>query len=467
MARAYFESGKDRDHAVFEAFFRRCPFKGEFAVFAGFDLLRKLLEEFHFSAEDLRYLRSLPAFASASEKFFDTLKNLDLKDVKILGIDEGEIVFAKEPLLQIHGPILKVQILESAVLNAINFATLVATYARRIKLVSKNKELVEFGLRRAQGPNGAMTASRSSYLGGFDATSNVQAGRDLGIPVVGTMAHSFVQSFVDGEFEAFSAYAKTFPDNALLLVDTYDTLRSGIPNAIKVFKILKEKGHQPTGIRLDSGDLVYLSKMARAALDQAGFSEAKIFASNELDEKTIESLEKQGAAIDAYGVGTQLVTAADQPALGGVFKLVELNGQPRMKISQQTEKLVLPAAKNLYRFQGKDGELLLDLMTSSRETPPQAGKEIVALHPADALKRATVIPAKVENLLKPLFENGCWLDHLSLKEKRSRSLERMAGIRADISRSHNPAPYKVSVSPELKALTDALFLKESPPAVLE
>lgn len=467
MARAYFEANKHKDHAVFEGFFRRCPFKGEFAIFGGFDLLKKILDEFHLSSEDLKYLRSLPAFSNASETFFDELKALHLKDIQILAMQEGEVVFAKEPLIQIRGPLMKIQLLESSVLNALNFATLVATCAHRIKLVAKNKSLVEFGLRRAQGPNGAMTASRSSFLGGFDATSNVQAGMDLGIPVVGTMAHSFVQSFVSGELDAFMAYASSFPDTALLLVDTYDTLRSGLPNAIKTFECLRKNGHKPAGIRLDSGDLVYLSKAARKMLNEAGFSEAQIFASNDLDEKTIESLEEQGSCIDAYGVGTQLVTSAGQPALGGVFKLVELNGHPRMKISQQTDKLVLPAAKNVYRFFGKDHEMLIDVMSAASEQAPLAGKEIEALHPSDPFKKAVVIPSQVESLLKPLFENGKWLDSRTLSEKRQFSSQRMSQVRSDIKRPHNPAPYKVSITQRLKSLTDALYLKESPPAVLE
>jgi len=494
MAQAYFCSGKHQDQAVFELFFRHCPFDGEFAVLSGFDLVREIINDFQFTEEDIRYLKSLPAFGNAKSDFFDELRRLNLSDLEIRSIPEGSLVFAREPLLQIKGPLLKAQLLESALLNAVNFSTLIATYARRIRNIAEGHQLVEFGMRRAQGPNGAMTAARSAYLGGFDATSNVLAGKTLGIPVVGTMAHSFVQSFSAleeqhffwngqnrkddwiqiiqedgcstnrGEMAAFISYAQTFPEAALLLVDTYDTLGSGVPNAIRVFKMLRRLHHRPLGIRLDSGDLVYLSQQARKMLDAAGFHEAKIFASNELDEKVIESIQDQGAKVDAYGVGTHLVTAYDQPALGGVYKLVELNGKPRMKISQQTEKLVIPSQKEVYRLQSEDGSYLLDLLTSSQETPPEPGQDLLALHPSDPFKRVRVVASQVKPLLQPLFNQGQWRDQLSLQEKRRSSLESMKSLRSDVWRAHNPAPYKVSVSTSLSQLLTDLYQKENPPS---
>ena len=494
MAHAYFAAGKHRETAVFELFFRKCPFEGEFAVLAGFDLIHEIINNFYFTAEDINYLKSLPAFAYARKDFFEELKKLDLSDVEINAFPEGSLVFARQPILQVKGPLLKTQLLESALLNCVNFSTLIATYARRIRNIAPHQKLVEFGMRRAQGPNGAMTATRSSYLGGFDSTSNVLAAQTFEIAAVGTMAHSFVQSFRsleeehllwngenikeeldvlrkqdgrstnDGELASFLSYSQTFPDAALLLVDTYDTLSSGVPNAIRTFQILKKRGHRPLGIRLDSGDLVYLSQQSRQMLDASGLSDVKIFASNELDENVIQSLHEQGACIDSYGVGTHLVTAFDQPALGGVYKLVELNGHPRMKISQQTEKLVIPGQKSVYRLFGADGGMLLDLMALAQEPAPLPGRETLALHPSDPFKRGRVIPHHVENMLKPLFKDGQWLDQRTLHEKRSASLQSMKALRTDVWRIHNPAPYKVSTSETLSNLLQELYKKENPPA---
>ncbi|MDB5037492.1 MAG: nicotinate phosphoribosyltransferase [Bacteriovoracaceae bacterium] len=493
MASAYLSAGKANSIATFELFFRRCPFQGEYAIAAGYDLLQEILHQFKFSKDDIDYLKSLPIFQNADPLFFKTLLDLDLSDVEILAIPEGSLCFPRVPILQVKGPIFKTQLLESALLNAINFATLVATYARRLRMVAGDKGLIEFGLRRAQGPNGAMTASRSGYLGGFEGTSNVLAGKLLQIPVVGTMAHSFIQSFTElhfsdetwnghsisnllkevkaesetnlGELAAFLVFAKTFPDHCILLVDTYDTLASGVPNAIRVFKILKKLGYKPGGIRLDSGDLVYLSKSARRMFDDAGFKDIKIFASNELDEIIIETLQDQGAAIDSYAVGTRLVTAATEPALGGVYKLVEIDGKPRMKISQQTEKLVIPGAKKAFRLYGSDNSMLLDLLTLN-ETAPKPGEKISVFHPSDPFKNAFVTPSKIESLLQPIFKNGKWLDRRSLEEMRTQSLNDMKSLRPDISRRANPSPYKVSLTQDLKQLLDQLYKKERPAPVL-
>jgi nicotinate phosphoribosyltransferase len=493
MVASYRQSRKYQIPAVFELFFRNCPFDGEYAVFSGYDRVREILENFKFSSEDIQYLRTQESFAGCSEDFFQMLMTIDLRDVELHALSEGELCFARLPLLQVRGPLWKLQLLESALLNAVNFSTLVSTYARRIRLVAGDRKLIEFGMRRAQGPDGAMTATRASFLGGFDGTSNVYAAKKFAIPCVGTMAHSFVQSFTQeslaelldqespecrqhflagnstgnlGELASFISYAKTFPHRSLLLVDTYDTIQSGLPNAIRVFEWMRSKGVSPGGIRLDSGDLVYLSKRARQMLDEAGFSEAKIFASNDLSEDVIDSLIDQGAQIDAYGIGTHLVTCQDQPALGGVYKLVELNGEPRLKISQQTEKLVLPAAKKAYRLFGKDGRMLLDYLCLRSEPAPQVGQEVFALHPTDPLKRVKVIPSQVEELLRPIFKHGRWLADESLEVSRNLSLKKMELLREDIQRRKNPAAYKVSISPALKDSFQKLFEKESPPMEL-
>ncbi|TVQ78789.1 MAG: nicotinate phosphoribosyltransferase [Bradymonadales bacterium] len=493
MALACIDSNRDKQTGVFELFFRECPFGGEYAILSGHHQVRELLEGCRFQDSDIEYLKKVPSLASVPSESFDALKEFDLNDVEVDMIEEGRPVFPRLPLLQARGPVWKLQLIESGLLNALNFSSLVSTYARRIRRIAPTQQLIEFGLRRAQGPNGAMTATRASFIGGFDGSSNVLAAKNFGIPVYGTMAHSFVQSFFgpelddfcwddkdsrseikqicaedslqtnQGELTSFFYFAKSFPENSLLLVDTYDSLQSGVPNAIRVFKFLKARGHKPLGIRLDSGDLVYLSQQARKLLDEAGFQGAKIFASNDLSEEIIDSLLSQGAKIDAFGVGTRLVTCYDQAALGGVYKLVELEGQPRLKISQQTEKMVLPGAKSAYRVYGDNGEALLDYLCLRSEPPPKPGEELLALHPTDPLKRVRVIPRRVEALLKPQFREAQFLAKLSLEESRTRSLEDLKSIREDILRRKNPAPYKVSVSPKLRDCFLKLFEKESPP----
>lgn len=480
MAKAYWTSGKSTQESCFELFFRTCPFDGEYLVVAGFENLKAYLENFSFSENDIEYLKSLPAFQSDSDEFLKYLKSIDLSDVTVTGLPEGSLAFPREPILQVTGPLLKVQILESALLNAINFSSLVATYARRLREASGDyKQLVEFGMRRAQGPNGALTASRSSIVGGFNSTSNVQAGAKYEVPVVGTMAHSFIQSFQslsevvwreenwkekfsdlrkdfpqtnEGELAAFVSYAQTYPAGCLLLVDTYNSLQSGIPNAILVFKVLKELGYKPLGIRLDSGDLVYLSKEARRMLDSAGFQEAIIFASNELSEEIIYSLKEQGAKIDGYGVGTKLSTCFEQPALGGVYKLVQIENSPRLKLSEQTEKSVLPGKKKVNRLYNADGKMLLDLLQLDSEPTPAIGKPISALHPFDVLKKANVSAAKIENLLQPIFQNNSWVMPLNIKDAQNRCSQQMQLLREDIKRRNNPTPYKVSVTKKLRDL---------------
>jgi len=488
MALSYLENKKAHDSAVFEMFFRECPFEGEYAIMAGHDRIRQVLESFSLTEKEWSYLESLPELQPSK---LQALKpHMHLNDVRVFGIAEGEPVFSRTPILQVEGPLFKVQLLESALLNAVNFAILCTTYARRIRQVAPNHKLVEFGLRRAQGPDGAMTATRSAFLGGFDGTSNVLGGMNWGIPVFGTMAHSFVQSFTSftddlldwngrsiqdlinkhrpsqpthqGELAAFLAYAKSFPKSSLLLVDTYDAMASGVPNAICTFKILRELGHTPLGIRLDSGDLVYQSKEARRLLDEAGFQSASIFASNDLSERIIASLQAQGSAIGGFGVGTHLVTCKDQPALGAVYKMVEIENEPRIKISEQTAKISIPGAKNVYRLVGKDGRYLLDLMQLASEPPPQPGKAIWAHHPFDPFRKAEVTPSAVIELLTPLFENGAWISKIDLQASKASSAKSLKLLREDILRRENPTPYKVSLSENLKETLEHCLKQEAP-----
>lgn len=490
MANAYYQTHKKDDYAVFELFFRKNPFGGEFSVVAGHDQVKEALENFRFSVDELNYLRSLATFSKSDPSFFKLLENINLDDVEIFGFPEGSIVFPHEPILQVRGPLIKVQLLESMLLNHINFGTLIATLARRSWLVAEGKTLVEFGMRRAQGPNGAMMATRSSFIGGFSASSNTLAGHLYDIPVVGTMAHSFVQSFFtidpetliwegksishllekvkeedglhtnEGELAAFLAYAKVFPDSAILLVDTYHSLDSGIPNALRVFKILKALGHRPYGIRLDSGDMAYLSKKAREMMEKADLPELKIFCSNELDENVILSLKEQGALIDSFGIGTKLVTAALDPSLGGVYKLVEINGRPRIKISDQPTKRTIPSCKQVYRLSGQDGIYLMDIMVNEKEKELMPFEDIMAYHPFFDQLKSIVIPTKVEPMLTPLFMNGKWLGTTGLQSIRERSLGEMKKMREDIIRHKNPTPYKIAVSGHLKELMNSTYQTE-------
>lgn len=490
MACAYFHSHKKDDYAVFELFYRKNPFDGEFAVVAGHDEIKEALENFHFNAEEISYLKTLPIFSHADPSFFKMLEELNLDDVEIYGFMEGSLVFHHEPLLQIRGPLIKVQILESMLLNHLNFATLIATLSRRMWLAAEGKGLVEFGMRRAQGPNGAMTATRSSYIGGFSSTSNTEGAFKYGIPAVGTMAHSFIQSFSgirpetltwkgksikplleelkaqdghhtnESELGAFLAYCEVFPESTTLLVDTYNSLKSGVPNAIRVFKILKQLGHSPYGIRLDSGDMAYLSKEARRMMDEAGMPELKIFTSNELDEHIIRSLKEQGAKIDAFGIGTKLVTAASDPSLGGVYKLVEINGEPKIKVSDNQSKKTIPTCKQVYRLSGENDEYLMDILTHYQEEPLNPGQEYLAHHPFFDDIKAKVLPTKVEPMLKLLFKNGRWIEKADLHHIRERSLKEMKKLREDILRYKNPTPYKVSLSTKLKEIMSATYRKE-------
>src|SRR5687768_12178981 len=355
MASGYFRSGRARDEAVFHLFFRTHPFGGSYAIAAGLEAVVELVEGFRFGADDIDYLASLAAQDGGPEfgaDFLDYLRLLRLR-VDIDAVPEGNLVFAHEPIVRVRGRLLEAQLLETALLNLINFQTLIATKATRVCQAAAGQPVLEFGLRRAQGVDGGLSASRASYIGGCAATSNVLAGKLYDIPVKGTHAHSWVMSF-DSESEAFEGYAKVLPNNCVFLVDTYDTLE-GVRRAIIVGKRLRDRGHKLVGIRLDSGDLAYLSIEARKLLDEAGFTDAAIVASNDLDERIIENLKLQGAQIAVWGVGTKLATAYDQPSLGGVYKLgaiQDANGQwqPKLKLSDQVVKTSIPGILQVRRF---------------------------------------------------------------------------------------------------------------------
>ncbi|XP_073821789.1 nicotinate phosphoribosyltransferase isoform X1 [Musca autumnalis] len=662
MAYAYWKSGKTDDHAVFDLFFRTNPFHGEFTIFAGLDECLKFLDSFHYSDSDIEYLKqTLPE--GTENDFFDYLGNLTAKDVTLYAIDEGTVAFPRVPIIKIEGPLIIVQLLETTLLTLVNYASLMATNAARYRMVAgKHVNLLEFGLRRAQGPDGGLSASKYSYVGGFDGTSNVLAGKLFNIPVKGTHAHAYITSFSgigelktrllkhkttgvtgdllelavqyrqalsqlldvsteessEGELAAMVSYAIAFPDGFMALVDTYDvkskkpkndknienlklsatktkpnnrlatppsksidvqknqrqqqqknvyntkltngispalhpsqmngnassecnalkrshtngnsnhksginglktanttstqlspssspsslssnfnirnickennsqscqspsssvlpkyvekSYRSGLLNFSAVALALNDLGYRAVGVRIDSGDLAYLSCLARETFERVGehfkvpwFSKLTIVASNDINEDTILSLNEQGHKIDCFGIGTHLVTCQRQPALGCVYKLVEINGQPRIKLSQDVEKVTMPGHKNAYRLYSADGHALIDLLQKVTEPPPVVGQKVLCRHPFQESKRAYVIPSHVESLYKIYWQNGKICQPLSsLEQVRERVQMSLKTLRNDHKRTLNPTPYKVSVSDNLYNFIHDLWLQNAP-----
>ncbi|XP_057491764.1 nicotinate phosphoribosyltransferase 2-like [Actinidia eriantha] len=524
MAYAYWKARKHNERAVFDLYFRKNPFGGEFTVFAGLEECIRLIANFKFTEEEIAFIQaSLPE--TCEDGFYDYLRGIDCSDVEVYAVPEGYVVFPKVPLLRVEGPIAVVQLLETPFLNLINYASLVATNAARHRSVAgKSKLLLEFGLRRAQGPDGGIGASKYSYVGGFDATSNVEAGRLFGIPLRGTHSHAFVSSFMsldeimekslqssDGsstcedfvslvqawlskikwshlshgifgetnqsELAAFTSYALAFPNNFLALVDTYDVMRSGVPNFCAVALALNDLGYKAVGIRLDSGDLAYLSCEARKffhiiekEFGVSNFGKMGITASNDLNEETLDALNKQGHEVDAFGIGTNLVTCYAQPALGCVFKLVEINNQPRIKLSEDVSKVSIPCKKRCYRLYGKEGYPLVDIMTGENEPPPKMAERILCRHPFNESKRAYVVPRHVEELLKcfwPGSPDKAREELPPLMQIRDRCIKQLQQMRPDHVRRLNPTPYKVSVSAKLYDFIHFLWLNEAPVGELQ
>jgi len=464
MAAAAWHAGVSEQEAVFHLFFRREPFGGGYAIAAGLGPALEWLEGFRFSPEDIAYLATLkagnggPLFAAG---FLDYLAAMKL-ELKIEAVAEGSVVFAHEPLLRVTGPLVQAQIVETALLNFINFQTLIATKTARICEAAAGGPVVEFGLRRAQGPDGGVLASRAAYLGGCTATSNVVAGQVYGIPVKGTHAHSWVMAF-DTEEEAFDRYVEAMPDNSILLVDTYDTLQ-GVANAIAAGRKLVERGHRLDGIRLDSGDLAWLSIEARKLLDAAGFTDAKIVASNDLDEHVIESLRHQGARIDIWGIGTQMVTGGSQPALGGVYKLGAIRGadgewKPRFKRSEQSAKASVPGILQVRRYE-LDGRLVADAIYDETRSLPD---EVVVIDPADPLRRKQVPEdAFYTELLKPVMRGGRRIVPAeSLETIRGRVKKQLAALDSAVKRLVNPHSYPAGLEGTLAARRDELNRRET------
>ena len=450
MAQGYFYAGKQEEKAVFDYFFRTNPFKGGFLVFAGLADFLDQLKSFTYDDEAIRYLGKL----GLNPEFLDYLSHFSFKG-KILSVREGELVFPNEPIVRIEANLIEAQLIETLLLNILNFQSLIATKAFRVKLAANGKLFSDFGLRRAHG-FGGLQASRAAIIGGASSTSNVQAGFMYDLPVSGTMAHSWVQSF-ENELTAFRTYAQINPKSSILLVDTYDTLRSGVPNAILVAKEMSQKGERLVGIRLDSGDLAYLSKKTRKMLDKEGLTYVKILVSNQLNEYVINSLEDQVAPIDGFGIGTELVTGKPDASLDGVYKLCESAGNPSMKISENIEKNTLPGKKMVWRFFDEDGNIYRDGILMDDETPESC---TWLYHPTQPDKKTQVCQLKREQLLKPVFENGVILHPMpSPAECHQYLTQRARQLPEEHKRFVMPHIFKVGISEQLYNLRNELIGK--------
>ena len=414
MMQGYFESG-EKEVVVFDMFFRNNPCNNGYSIAAGLDQVIDYIKNLNFSYDDVEYLRSLNMF---SEKFLQYLSGFHFSG-SIYAIPEGTVVFPREPLVKVIAPIMEAQLVETAILNIINHQSLIATKTARIVFAANGDGIMEFGLRRAQGPDAGLYGARAAMIGGCIGTSNVLAGQLFDVPVKGTHAHSWIMSF-DNEYTAFKKYAELYPDACCLLVDTYDTLKSGVPNAIKVFTEMRESGIELKnyGIRLDSGDLAYLSKQARKMLDHAGFQDAYIAASNDLDEYLIHDLKMQEAKITSWGVGTNLITSKDCPSFGGVYKLAAIqdeNGEfiSKIKLSENTEKITNPGNKTIFRiYEKKTGKIKADLICFADEVI-DTSKDLLLFDPVDTWKK-TLLKADtytVREILKPIFINGACVYH--------------------------------------------------------
>jgi nicotinate phosphoribosyltransferase len=445
MAKTYWEDGLHEKKAVFELFFRKLPFGNGYAVFAGLERVIRFIENFQFSETDIEYLREEIGY---EENFLQYLQEMRFTG-SIRSMKEGELAFGNEPMIRVEAPLGQAQLLETALLNIVNFQTLIATKAARIREVVDDEVVMEFGTRRAQEMDAAIWGTRAAFIGGFDATSNVRAGKLFGIPTAGTHAHSLVQAYRD-DYTSFKKYAESHTD-CVFLVDTYDTLRSGVPAAIQVAKEMGDKINFK-GIRLDSGDMAYLSKRAREMLDEAGFPEARIVASNDLDEYTIMNLKAQGAKIDTWGIGTKLITGYDQPALGAVYKLVSIENEDgkmtdTIKISSNAEKVSTPGLKNVYRIINRtSGKSEGDYITLEEEKPQEQDR-IKMFHPVHTFISKFVTNFEAIDLHTDIFENGRLVyETPSLQEIREYFKKNIEVLWDEYKRLMNPEDYPVDLS---------------------
>ncbi len=446
MANGYLEAGMQEDIAYFDMFFREIPENGGFAILGGIDDMISYLENLKFTDEDIAYLRNKKMF---SEKFLDYLKNFEFK-CDIWAVPEGTAVFPGEPLVTVRGPVMQAQFVETMILLLINHQSLIATKANRIVRAAKGRPVMEFGSRRAQGASAAILGAKAAYIGGCAGTACTISDRDIGITALGTMAHSWVQMF-SSEYEAFKKYCEIYPDNATLLVDTYNVLKSGVPNAIKVFKELKPNA---MGVRIDSGDISYLTKKTRKMLDDAGLTDCKIVVSNSLDEYLIQDILMEGACIDSFGVGERLITAKAQPVFGGVYKLaaVERNGEmiPKIKVSENVEKITVPGFKKVYRLYDKTTKrAVADVVTLANETIPE-GDDYEIFDPQNIWKRKKLSNFIAKDLRVQIFTAGkLTYDRPSVEEIRERCKSQVDAMWNEMLRFENPQTYYVDLSHDL------------------
>ena len=460
MCNGFFEAGFQDKTVYFDMFFREVPDNASYAIVAGLEQVVEYLENLKFDDEDIELLRAKGIF---DERYLEYLKNFEFK-CDVWALPEGTVAFPQEPLLIVKGPVIQAQMLETMILLTINHQSLIATKANRIVRAAKGRPVVEFGSRRAQGYSGANLGARAAYIGGCSGTANALAEKLYGVPALGTMAHSWVQLFPT-EYDAFKKYAEVYPDNCLLLVDTFDTLNKGIPNAIRVFnEVVVPRGYRPKGIRIDSGDIAYISKKARKMLDDAGFEDAKIMASNSLDEGTIQNLLVQDAQIDMFGVGERLITSKSWPVFGGVYKLtgVEDNGEiiPKIKISENVSKITTPGFKNLYRlYENESKKAIADVVTLHDEVIEDDG-EYEIFHPIYTWKKKRLTNFTAKPLLVQIYKEGKLIYDLpSLEEIKNKAKEELDSLWDETKRLENPHEYVVDLSYDLWTIKEDLLCK--------
>ena len=450
MAAGYFEEGYQEQIGVFDMFFRKVPDDGGFAIAAGLAQFCEIIDNLHFTDEDIAYLRGKGCF---SEAFLDYLRHFEFH-CNIWAVEEGTPVFPMEPLVIVEGPAIEAQLIETLLLVTFNHQSLICTKTNRIVRAAKGLPVMEFGSRRAQGYDGAVLGARAAYIGGVVGTACVLADRQFGIPALGTMAHSWVQMF-PSEYEAFARYAKLYPDNCTLLVDTYNVLKSGVPNAIRVFnEVLAPMGIRPKGVRIDSGDIAYLSKKVRKMLDDAGYPDCGICASNSLDEYIVRDLLVQGAKLNSFGIGENLITSKSSPVFGGVYKLAAVRSgehyEPKIKISETAEKITIPHLKNLYRiYDNETGKAMADLMTMYDETL-DASKGLTLFDPVQTWKKRTFTGIHLKQLNVPIYVNGKRVYQTPpLEEIRRHCAEQVETLWDEVKRFENPHRYYVDLSQKL------------------
>lgn len=460
MANAYFVNGHKDTIAHYDLYFRKAPDNASFAIAAGLDTIIKYIENLHFSKDEINFLRNKNMF---DEGFLEYLENFNF-ECDVRAVKEGSVVFANEPLITVRGPFIQAQLLETMLLLLLNHQSMIATKASRVVRSAMGRTVLEFGSRRAHGPDAANYGARAAYIAGASASANTFTDYTLDLPALGTMAHSWVQSF-DSEYEAFKTYAKTYPDSTVLLVDTYNTLNSGVPNAIKTFdNVLKPLGKRPKGIRLDSGDLAYLSKKSRIMLDNAGYEDCPIIASSSLDEYSIQDIQLQGGKIDTYGVGERLITSKTNPVFGGVYKLVaiEENGEvkPRIKISENIQKITTPGVKQIYRiYDLETHKAKADLITLKDETVDES-KPLTIFHPLYTWKKKVINNFYVKPLLQPIYENGKLVyNRPTLEEIKAYHQKELDTLWEEYKRFDTPQLYKVDLSQDLWNLKNTLLNK--------